>query len=92
MAWPKNLNKVGCHGFDRKYLPLIKKALEESKAKWIEVNTFAETCSATFELYGAQFSLLEIYEEVQEIGMAYGETLDEKKLILAILAYEEDRN
>jgi hypothetical protein len=84
MAWPDNSNGVNCYGFPKKFLPVIRKAIEEKMVTWGRASMFAEACCAPFEWAGCKWELHEDSEVVCMIFLKEG-TLNSEDLTAAML-------
>ena len=85
MSFPSiNEPKVLYQGFPEKYLPVIKKAIEEKQVKWGKTRLFITQCHAEFEWAGCTWELEEWQEMVSSITLISGQP-NEEDLTVAVL-------
>ena len=83
MAWP-TLDKVDCRNFPTKFLPAIKRAMDEKMVTWGRCSMFADSCGADFEWAGCKWHMEEISEWVVSIRLVEG-NLNSEDLTAALL-------
>ncbi len=89
MAWPAKLNYVLCSGFDTKYLPLLKQAIETESIEWYgKPSVFAGSASGTFKWAGCNWEMEEHFETIHRLTMLEG-ILTEESLTFATLQLKE---
>lgn len=69
MAWPNNLNRVTCIGFNPNILFRLKSAVESGKVVWGEVRLYNEACFAEFAWAGCKWTMHEFNEMVSSITL-----------------------
>jgi hypothetical protein len=83
MSWP-NERYISCTGFDRKYLPVIQRALDGKMVVWGRSHGFAEAVSVEFTFAGCHWQLDEVSEYVTGIRVLAG-SFTEEDLTAALL-------
>lgn len=84
MAWPDKLSKVKCTGFDKKYLPVLKHAIDNDLIKWGECKLFIDLGTGEFTFAGCRWEMTEWSETITDIRLISGK-IKEQDLTAAML-------
>lgn len=83
MTWPKD-EYIHCIGFDKKYLPVLKMALDSKLVVWGRSHGFAEAVSCEFKWAGCLWQMDEVSEYVTGFRLLEG-TIEPEALTAAML-------
>lgn len=83
MSWPK-YEKIGCVGFDRKYLPALERAMSTGLVDWGMNSSIYNSSIVYFSFAGYKWSLQSKEEIVMEICLEDG-PLEPEVLTAAML-------
>lgn len=81
--WPKD-EYISCFGFEKKILPLLKRALDGEMVVWGRSNGFAGAFSTEFEWAGCRWSVDELNEYITSFTLTKG-IPDPESLTVALL-------
>jgi hypothetical protein len=84
MAWPDKLSQVRCYGFDKKYLPTLKRAIDEEMIEWGKCDLFIDLGTARFTFAGCEWEFEEMRETVTSFRLIKG-TITPEDLTAAVL-------
>jgi len=77
MAWPSNLNHVSCIGFPKRYLPIVKRAMDEEMVVWGVCDLFMDMGRGRFTWAGIEWEITEMTETIVSIKLVKGELTGE---------------
>lgn len=84
MAWPSDLKRVKCNGFNPLILPIIKDAIDQDLVEWGKYNLFLDEGIGEFKWMSCNWRLTEIRELVLSVELLEGK-IDNPDLTALVL-------
>ena len=83
MNWPK-FEHIHCIGFDRKYLPILKMALDSNLVVWGKSSSFFDGFTTEFSWAGCQWAMDDFIEIIMGFTLVSGK-IEPEALTAAML-------
>ena len=84
MAWPNDLKRIKCKGFNSAILSAMKNALDRDDVKWGDCHLWADESIGHFHWANCEWEMIEICELVKSIELLSGH-IDDPDLTLLVL-------
>ena len=78
MSWPEaHKGTIACIGFDKKFLPVIQRAVDEKMVVWGKNHLFMDLGTAEFDWAGCTWEMTEMRECVTALRLVRGKPTSE---------------